>query len=60
VPLYDPESHLVYAARSSDVRHVVVDGRVVVEERRVLTVDEAALRQEVQQLAQRIRRAVGG
>jgi cytosine/adenosine deaminase-related metal-dependent hydrolase len=26
-PLYDPYSHLVYAARSADVRHVMVAGR---------------------------------
>lgn len=58
VPLYDPESHLIYAARASDVQHVVVDGRVVVEDRCVLTVDEQALRREVERLAQRIRQAL--
>jgi 5-methylthioadenosine/S-adenosylhomocysteine deaminase len=26
-PLYDPYSHLVYAARAADVRHVMVRGR---------------------------------
>ena len=31
-PLYSEESHLVYAAKSSDVRAVLVDGRLVVEE----------------------------
>lgn len=39
-PVYDEYSHLVYAARGSDVRYVFVDGRLVVEEGRVLTVDE--------------------
>ncbi len=38
-PLYDEESHLVYAARSSDVRTVFVDGRPVVEEGRLITMD---------------------
>ncbi|MCX8205548.1 MAG: amidohydrolase family protein, partial [Candidatus Nezhaarchaeota archaeon] len=31
-PLYDEVSHLVYAARSRDVRYVLVDGEVVVED----------------------------
>ena len=40
-PLYDPVSHLVYAAKGADVRHVVVEGRVVMRDRKVLTLDEA-------------------
>lgn len=39
-PLYNPISHLVYAVKGSDVRHVWVNGRQVVQDRRVLTVDE--------------------
>ncbi len=31
-PLYDEVSHLVYAARSLDVRHVLVDGELIVED----------------------------
>ncbi len=37
----DPVSTLVYSARASDVRHVVVDGRVLMRNREVLTMDEA-------------------
>lgn len=59
VPLYDAESHLMYAARASDVQHVVVGGRVVVENRRVCTVDEEALRKEVELVASKIRRVLG-
>lgn len=36
-PLYDPYSHLVYAARSADVRHVMVAGRWLLRDRRLLT-----------------------
>jgi len=39
-PLYNPISHLVYAVKGSDVRHVWVNGRQVVQNRRVLTVEE--------------------
>jgi 5-methylthioadenosine/S-adenosylhomocysteine deaminase len=38
-PLYEPKSHLVYAARGSDVRHSIIHGRLVMEDRRLLTMD---------------------
>ncbi len=38
-PLYDPCSHLIYAARSADVRHVMVAGRWLLQDRRLLTLD---------------------
>ena len=51
VPLYNPISHLAYAARSGDVRTVVIDGQVVLEDRRLLTLDEAEARRQVRVLA---------
>ncbi len=54
-PLYDPLSHLAYAARGSDVRTVVIDGRVVLDEGRITTVDEVEVRREVAAIAHRIR-----
>ncbi|MCP4745334.1 MAG: amidohydrolase [Desulfobacteraceae bacterium] len=30
-PMYDPVSHLVYAVRGSDVSHVIINGRLVLE-----------------------------
>ena len=42
-PLYHPVSHLVYAARGSDVIHSVINGRLVMRNRRLLTLDEAAI-----------------
>jgi 5-methylthioadenosine/S-adenosylhomocysteine deaminase len=38
-----PEARLVYAARASDVRHVVVDGRVLMQFRTLHTLDERAV-----------------
>ncbi|MFC1895887.1 amidohydrolase family protein [Thermodesulfobacteriota bacterium] len=38
-PVYNPVSHLVYAAGGSDVRDVIVDGRVVVEGGTLLTME---------------------
>ncbi|MFZ2088644.1 MAG: hypothetical protein WAU47_08725, partial [Desulfobaccales bacterium] len=38
-PVYDPCSHLVYAARSADVRQVMAAGRWLLRDRRLLTLD---------------------
>jgi 5-methylthioadenosine/S-adenosylhomocysteine deaminase len=53
-PLYDPVSHLVYAAKGADVRHVVVEGRVVMRDRKVLTLDEAAVTAEADRLHEQV------
>ncbi len=38
-PMYNPVSHLVYAARGNDVTATVIGGRVVMEDRNLLTID---------------------
>jgi 5-methylthioadenosine/S-adenosylhomocysteine deaminase len=55
----DLVSRLVYAARASDVRHVVVDGRVVVRGGRLLTADLGEIRDKANRAARRLRRVVG-
>ncbi|HUK13825.1 MAG TPA: amidohydrolase [Thermoanaerobaculaceae bacterium] len=57
-PVYDPFSHLAYAARASDVRHTVVDGEVVVEDRRLTRIDEAELLESVRHAAAKVKAAV--
>ena len=39
VPMYNPFSHLVYAADGNDVRHTVINGRLVMKDRNLLTLD---------------------
>ncbi|MBE9591961.1 MAG: amidohydrolase, partial [Proteobacteria bacterium] len=39
VPMYNPYSHLVYAASGHDVKHSIIDGNLVMEDRRLLTLD---------------------
>jgi 5-methylthioadenosine/S-adenosylhomocysteine deaminase len=51
VPLYDPISHLAYAAAAADVRTVLIDGRVVLENGKLLTLDEVEVRRRVRALA---------
>jgi len=43
-PRHDLVSHLAYAAAAADVRHTVCDGRVLMRDREVLTLEETAVR----------------
>jgi 5-methylthioadenosine/S-adenosylhomocysteine deaminase len=52
-PLFDLEKALVYSARGGDVRDAVIDGRLVMRDRKVLTVDEDALLVQAEQVARR-------
>lgn len=45
-PLHDLGAALVYSVRASDVRTTIVDGRVLMHERELLTIDRAALMDE--------------
>lgn len=55
VPLYDVATNLVYSASPRDVRTTIVQGRVVMEDRRLLTVDPAVVRAKVREIMQRVR-----
>jgi 5-methylthioadenosine/S-adenosylhomocysteine deaminase len=57
-PLYDVISHLVYVADEQDVVSVVVDGKVVMMDRDIPSIDEAKLKAEAAALAAKIRAAV--
>jgi len=57
-PLYDVMSHLVYTTRGDDVRNTIVNGRVLMRDRRVLTLDEAAVLSEARAYAEKVRAAV--
>ncbi|MFZ5798878.1 MAG: amidohydrolase family protein [Thermodesulfobacteriota bacterium] len=54
-PVYNPVSHLVYAARGADVIHSVIDGRVIMRQRRLTTLDEAAILAEMNRIGGEIR-----
>ena len=48
VPLNSVARQLVYAESGAGVETAIIDGRVVMRERRLTTIDEAALREEVE------------
>jgi cytosine/adenosine deaminase-related metal-dependent hydrolase len=45
-PAPDPVSTIVYAAHGTDVDTVVIDGQIVMQNRKVLTLDEEAIKEE--------------
>ncbi len=53
-PMYNIPSHLVYAARGGDVVHSVIDGRVIMENRRLLNLDEEAILAHCRELAHKL------
>jgi len=56
VPIYNPVSHIVYAAQGSDVRDVIVGGRLLVKDRRLLSVDLEDILESVSRLNKIIKR----
>ncbi len=50
-PRHDVVSHLVYAANGADVVHTVVDGEVLMEDRKILTVDADGVMEDVEDVA---------
>ena len=57
-PVYDPVSHLVYVAKGADVRDVVIEGRVVMKDRKVLTLPEDAVIAEADRLRDQVRKSL--
>ncbi|MEE8162799.1 MAG: amidohydrolase family protein [Anaerolineae bacterium] len=54
VPVYNITSHLVYAAHCSDVCTVIIDGRVVMRDRVLLTLDEGEIFARAREMARQI------
>jgi len=57
-PMYDPISHLVYTTRGDDVRTTIVNGKVLMKERQVRTLNRETVIADAKRLAARVRDAV--
>jgi 5-methylthioadenosine/S-adenosylhomocysteine deaminase len=55
-PLYHFYSQIVYACRGSDVRDVIINGKVVLRNRTLLTLDVTKVMDDVREIAERVRR----
>jgi 5-methylthioadenosine/S-adenosylhomocysteine deaminase len=54
-PMYHPESHLVYAARGSDVDSVIINGKIVLENGKMAFMDIEQVMENVRNIAHEIR-----
>jgi len=54
-PLYNPVSHIVYAAQGSDLRDVIVAGKILVRNRKLLTLDINNILKRVTEISKLIR-----
>jgi 5-methylthioadenosine/S-adenosylhomocysteine deaminase len=57
-PMYDPVSHLVYASRGDDVRNTIVNGKILMRNRQLKTLNRDAVIADANRLAARVREAV--
>ncbi len=57
-PLYDPVSHLIYVTRGDDVRTTIVNGKVLMNDRLLRTLDRATVIADANRLAVKVRDAV--
>lgn len=57
-PMFNPYSALVYSAYATNVRHAIVDGKVLMQDRNILTVDEKSIVKEAQDFANKVRQTV--
>lgn len=58
-PLHDPIANLVTSMHSSNVESTMCDGKWLMKDRTILTIDEAAILREAQQRADAIRKRAG-
>lgn len=57
-PLHSITASLIYATRASDVQTVIVDGKVIMRDRQLLTLNKAEILEQVNQAMQRLARRV--
>jgi cytosine/adenosine deaminase-related metal-dependent hydrolase len=56
IPMYDVYSALVYAASAANVTTTIIHGRIIMEERKVLTVDVEKVKRDVLELNEAIQK----
>jgi 5-methylthioadenosine/S-adenosylhomocysteine deaminase len=57
-PMYNLRSHLVYAAKASDVTDTIVNGRVLMRNRRLLTLNEEAVKAAARQYQKQVSKSL--
>jgi len=59
VPMYDVYAQIAYSLKGSDVDTVVIGGRVVMRERKLLTIDEPAVIEKAREYGAAVKKSLG-
>jgi 5-methylthioadenosine/S-adenosylhomocysteine deaminase len=59
VPMYDIYAQIAYSLKESDVDTVLIGGRVVMRDRRLLTVDEPAVLEKAREYGMAVKKSLG-
>ena len=59
VPMYDVYAQIAYSLKGSDVETVVIGGRVVMRERKLLTIDEPAVLEKAREYGKSVKVSLG-
>ena len=59
VPLYNVYSQMVYALKGSDITDVIVNGRAIVRDRRMLTLDARPIMLKAAEYQERVKKSLG-
>jgi 5-methylthioadenosine/S-adenosylhomocysteine deaminase len=57
-PLYNEYSHLVYAMSGADIDTVLINGKIVMENRKLLTINEEEVMQKVREIAVKVKQSL--
>jgi len=55
-PIFDPYSVLVYSANASNVETVIVNGKMIVQDKKLLTYDEEKDRKDIQEFSKKVKK----
>lgn len=59
VPVYDIYAQIAYSLKGSDVEDVVIGGRIVMRDRKLLTVDEPAVLEKAREYGTAVKKSLG-
>jgi len=53
-PLYNPYAQIVYSMQENDVKHLMVNGQLIMKDRKIINVDEEKVKYEVLKFAEKL------
>jgi len=54
-PFYNPYSHLVYAVHGTDIKTVIINGKIIVEDKKLLSINSQKIKTNIYNLANKIK-----